>query len=135
MDAPTLADRRLLKRSATATIGVPKGVRTLQDTTSGSVAADPLDTYQDKTRIGLVKTMTISYFKTHISEELRKVRKGASILICDRDTPIAEVVPYRAEPPILKVRQPRLTPFTAPRPAFKIDHDPVDYLLEDRETR
>jgi antitoxin (DNA-binding transcriptional repressor) of toxin-antitoxin stability system len=118
-----------------AAIGVPKDVRALQDTTSGGVAADPLDIHTDKTRIGLVKTMTISYFKAHISEELRKVRKGARILICDRDTPIAEVVPYRAEPPILKVRQPRLAPFTVPRPTFKIDHDPVDYLLEDRETR
>ena len=79
--------------------------------------------------------MTISYFKAHISEELRKVRKGARILISDRETPIAEVVPYRAEPPILSVQRPRLTPFTIPRSTFKIDHDPVEYLREDRETR
>jgi antitoxin (DNA-binding transcriptional repressor) of toxin-antitoxin stability system len=112
-----------------------RGAQTPPGYSFGGVAANPLDIHQDKTRIGLVKTMTISYFKAHISEELRKVRKGARILIRDRDTPIAEVVPYRAEPPILNVRQPRLTPFTVPRPTFKIDHDPVDYLLEDRETR
>jgi len=40
-------------------------------------------------------TITISFFKAHISEQLRKVRKGARIIISDRDTPIAEVVPYR----------------------------------------
>jgi antitoxin (DNA-binding transcriptional repressor) of toxin-antitoxin stability system len=65
------------------------------------------------TEIGLVKTMTISYFKAHISEELRKVRKGARIVISDRDNPIAEVVPYRIEPAALAVRQPRIAPFAA----------------------
>jgi prevent-host-death family protein len=87
------------------------------------------------TEIGLIKTIKISYFKAHISEELRKVRKGARIVISDRDTPIAEVVPYRIEPVTLSVRQPSLTPFVAPRPSFKIDHDPVEYLAEDRQTR
>jgi len=94
-----------------------------------------LDQNRDMTIIGLVKTMTISYFKAHISEELRKVRKGARILISDRDTPIAEVVPYRVEPGSLNVRQPRLTPFAVPPSKFRIDHDPLDYLLEDRGTR
>ncbi len=42
-----------------------------------------------------MKTMTISYFKAHISEQLRRVRKGARIVISDRDTPVAEVVEFR----------------------------------------
>jgi antitoxin (DNA-binding transcriptional repressor) of toxin-antitoxin stability system len=87
------------------------------------------------TEIGLMKTITISYFKAHISEELRKVRKGARIVICDRETPVAEVVPYRTEPVTLSVRQPRLAPFVAPRPSFKIDHDPVEFLIEERRSR
>jgi len=87
------------------------------------------------TEIGLVKTITISYFKAHISEELRKVRKGARIIISDRDNPIAEVVPYRTEPAAVSVRQPRIAPFAVPRPRFKIEHDPLEYLLEDREKR
>jgi prevent-host-death family protein len=94
-----------------------------------------LDVQIDMTEIGLVKTITISYFKAHISEELRKVRRGARIIISDRDTPIAEVVPFKAVPELLSIRQPRVTPFLAPRPDFKIDHDPMDYLTEDREKR
>jgi len=94
-----------------------------------------LDVLTDMTEIGPVKTVTISYFKAHISEELRKVRKGARIIISDRDTPIAEVIPFRTAPAPLGVRQPQITPFTAPRPTFKIDHDPLEYLLEDREKR
>ena len=82
-----------------------------------------------------MKTITISYFKAHISEELRKVRKGARIIISDRDTPIAEVIPFRTAPAALGVRQPQTTPFMAPRPTVKIDHDPLEYLLEDREKR
>ena len=92
-----------------------------------------LDVLKDMTEIGLVKTITISYFKAHISEELRKVRRGARIIISDRDTPIAEVVPFRTAPALLSVRQPQVTPFLVPRPTFKIDHDPLEYLLEDRE--
>jgi len=87
------------------------------------------------TEIGLVKTITISYFKAHISEELRKVRRGARIVISDRDTPIAEVVPFRTTPELLGVRQPQVTPFLVPSPTFKIDHDPLEYLREDRQKR
>ena len=87
------------------------------------------------TETGLVKTMTISYFKAHLSETLRRVRKGARILISDRETPIAEVVPFRNDPSALSIRQPRLMPFRAPRPSFRIDHDPLEYLLEDRQAR
>ena len=87
------------------------------------------------TEIGLVKTITISYFKAHISEELRKVRKGGRIIVSDRDIPIAEVIPFRTAPEPLNVRQPLVTPFQVPGAAFKIDHDPLEYLLEDREKR
>ena len=94
-----------------------------------------LDLRSDMTEFGLMKTMTISYFKAHISEQLRRVRKGARIIISDRDSPIAEVVPYRQETPRLVVRPPLVTPFKAPKPSFKIDHDPVEYLTEEREKR
>jgi antitoxin (DNA-binding transcriptional repressor) of toxin-antitoxin stability system len=94
-----------------------------------------LDIANDMTEIGLVKTIIISYFKAHISEELRKVRKGARIIISDRDNPIAEVVPYRTEPAAVSLRQPQVTPFAVPRPTFKIEHDPLEFLLEDREKR
>jgi prevent-host-death family protein len=94
-----------------------------------------LDLCGKVTEIGLMKTMTISYFKAHISEQLRKVRKGARIVISDRDTPIAEVLPYRPESTSISVRGPLVTPFAAPPSSFKIDHDPIEYLLEDRGRR
>jgi len=79
-----------------------------------------------------MKAMTISYFKAHISEQLRKVRKGARIVISDRDSPVAQVVPYRQETQRLVVRPPLVTPFKAPKPSFKIDHDPVEFLIESK---
>jgi prevent-host-death family protein len=83
-----------------------------------------------------MKTITISFFKAHISEQLKKVRKGARIVISDRDTPIAEVVPYRIGPaPKVTVREPRLAPFSIPKSTIKIAHDPLEYLMEDRGLR
>jgi prevent-host-death family protein len=94
-----------------------------------------LDHDYDMTIIGHVKTMTISHFKAHLSEELRKVRRGARLVISDRDTPIAEVVPYRTGPALLDIRAPRVTPFNVPRSTLRIEHDPLEYLLEERATR
>ena len=94
-----------------------------------------LDLIRYMTTMGHVKTITISYFKAHLSEELRKVRRGARLLISDRSTPIAEVVPYRTQPERLPIRPPRVVPFRAPRSTIRIDHDPVEYLLEDRGAR
>ncbi len=95
----------------------------------------PLDVEANMTEFGLMKTMTISYFKAHISEQLRRVRKGARIVISDRDTPIAEVVPYKPQASSLVIRAPLVTPFKAPRASFRIDHDPLEYLEEERRKR
>lgn len=90
----------------------------------------------EMTYSGLMKTMTISFFKAHISEQLRKVRRGARLVISDRDTPIAEVVPYQEEQKVaLPVRDPRSAPFELPRPTVKIDHDPLEFLMDDRNLR
>jgi antitoxin (DNA-binding transcriptional repressor) of toxin-antitoxin stability system len=94
-----------------------------------------VDHIQEKTYYGLMKTMTISAFKTHISEELRRVRKGGSLVITDRETPIAEVRPIQAaQAPKLVIREPTI-PFTIPRLDATIDQDPLEYLLEDRSRR
>jgi prevent-host-death family protein len=83
-----------------------------------------------------MKTITISFFKAHISEQLKRVRKGARIVISERETPIAEVVPYSAAgETALEVRSPVRTPFVVPKSPVRIDHDPVEYLTEDRASR
>lgn len=40
---------------------------------------------------------TISQLKNHLSEYLRKVRAGATVLICDRDQPVARLEGLESE--------------------------------------
>lgn len=95
-----------------------------------------IDLCANMTHYGLMKTITISAFKAHLSAELRKVRRGGRVVISDRDTPIAEVVPFRGEDtPTLGIRLPDAVPFEIPRSSLRIEHDPVAYLLEDRARR
>ncbi len=81
-----------------------------------------------------METITISGFKAKISEQLRKVRAGASILIADRETPIALVSPI-AEEPRARIRKPKVEKFAPLPPPSSIKYDPLDYLFEDREAR
>ena len=41
-----------------------------------------------------MKRAKVSEFKTHLSSYLAEVRGGASIIVCDRNTPIARLGPY-----------------------------------------
>ena len=85
------------------------------------------------TYYGLVKTSSISYFKAHISQELRSVRAGERIIIMDRDIPVAEVIPHREESR-LAVRQ-RTRNLAFRRLSFKTERDPLVELLDDRANR
>jgi len=46
----------------------------------------------------------IAAFKSKLSAHLRSVRRGNELVIKDRDTPIARLVPYRNRRPRLQVR-------------------------------
>jgi antitoxin (DNA-binding transcriptional repressor) of toxin-antitoxin stability system len=80
-----------------------------------------------------MKTMNISYFKAHISQELRAVRNGETLIIKDRDIPVADVVPHTEEP-VLTVRSPtkKLSFQTL---SFNVQKDPLSFLREDRGKR
>jgi prevent-host-death family protein len=86
-----------------------------------------------------VMTMTqvgIAELKARLSEYLRSVRRGRSITVLDRDTPVARVVPY-IEEQVLRVREPRgrvasLQQVALP-PPLSIDLDVVELLLEERQ--
>ena len=80
-----------------------------------------------------MKTTNISYFKAHISQELRSVRSGEHIIIMDRDIPVAEVTPY-AEKPNLPVRLPKKK-MTFRSLGFTVEKDPLEILMEDRGKR
>jgi prevent-host-death family protein len=82
-----------------------------------------------------MKQVRIAELKARLSEYLRAVRRGETIFVLDRDTPIAQIVPIR-ERHMLRVRKP--APGTPPpnrirrlKP-LKLDIDIVRILLEDR---
>lgn len=41
-----------------------------------------------------MKKALVSELKTHLSAYLAEVRRGRSIVVCDRATPIARLIPY-----------------------------------------
>ncbi len=86
-----------------------------------------------------IMTMTdvkIAQLKAKLSEHLRRVRRGHTLTILDRDTPVARVVPYE-EPGPLRVREPpsggsELHAVPLP-PPLALDLDIVDLLIEERQ--
>jgi len=78
----------------------------------------------------------IADLKGHLSEHLRRVRKGHELTVYDRNEPVARIVPY-AERGILVVREPvrsyrTLRDVPSP-PPVTLAIDPVELLLEDRK--
>ena len=73
-------------------------------------------------------TVRIAYLKARLSEHLRSVRKGRTLTVLDRDTPVARIVPYAAEPMEVRRATRRLRDVRLPpRPAA--DTDSVAILL------
>jgi prevent-host-death family protein len=77
----------------------------------------------------------IADLKAHLSEHLRKVRGGRTITILDRDTPVAQIVPYEADRP-LEVRRASRKPgdLRLPPPPAR-PTDSLSILLKDRSSR
>lgn len=81
-----------------------------------------------------MKTVGIADLKARLSEHLRLVRKGRSLTVVDRDTPVARLVPYASE--ALEVRRATRRPkdlVLPPPPVHRTDS--VSVLLEDRRRR
>jgi prevent-host-death family protein len=81
-----------------------------------------------------MKTVGIAELKARLSEHLKLVRKGRILTVLDRNTPVAQIVPYAGDAleirgAIRQVRQLRLPP----RPAKATDSLAV--LLDDRRRR
>jgi len=82
-----------------------------------------------------MKEVRIAELKARLSEYLRAVRRGETIAVLDRETPVARIVPVRG--PALRVRKP--APGT-PRPnrvplprSANLNVDVVRLLLEERQ--
>jgi prevent-host-death family protein len=79
----------------------------------------------------------IAALKARLSEYLRRVRRGRTVTVLDRQTPVARIVPYSMEAPALTVRAPvpgapRLRDVPLP-PPLETDLDIVALLLEERQ--
>lgn len=83
-----------------------------------------------------MKQVRIAELKARLSEYLRFVRRGETVAVLDRETPVAQIVPVRARS-ALRVRKPAPgTPapnrVPLPKPA-KLPVDVVQLLLEERQ--
>ena len=83
-----------------------------------------------------MKQVRIAELKARLSEYLRAVRRGETIAVLDRETPVAPIVPVHNRP-ALHVRKPAAgTPppgrIKVPR-IRRLDVDVVELLLEERQ--
>jgi len=82
----------------------------------------------------VMTSIGIAELKARLSEHLRSVKKGRTITVLDRNTPVARIVPYAAEP--LEIRRATRRPrdlALPPPPAAPTDS--LSVLLEDRRRR
>lgn len=76
----------------------------------------------------------IADLKARLSEHLKAVRKGRTITVLDRDTPVARIVPY--EPEVLEVRRATRHARDLPLPPpLATPTDSLAIILEDRARR
>ena len=82
-----------------------------------------------------MSSVRIADLKARLSEHLRAVRRGRTLTVLDRDTPIARIVPYDESEP-LKVRRATRKPreLALPAPPAK-PTDSLTVLLQDRASR
>ncbi len=80
----------------------------------------------------------VGELKAKLSAYLRRVRQGESVVVMNRDIPVARIVPETDRPNALAVREPRgkhLRPRDVPLPRLpKISTDVVKLLLDDRNS-
>ena len=86
-----------------------------------------------------VHEVNVAKFKAHMGKYLRSVRRGKELIVLDRETPVARIVPYLEDVPLqYEVREP-LIPFrdVLKRKRFrkKVSVDSLTFLLEERGSR
>jgi antitoxin (DNA-binding transcriptional repressor) of toxin-antitoxin stability system len=82
----------------------------------------------------VMKTVRIADLKSRLSEHLRSVRKGRTLTVLDRDTPIARIVPYSPEPVEIRRATRRPRDLELPPPPVSAT-DSLAVLLDDRRRR
>jgi prevent-host-death family protein len=77
----------------------------------------------------------IADLKAHLSQHLRKVRAGRTLTVVDRDTPVAQIIPYDPGSPLeirRATRKPRDLPLPPPTSSAT---NSLSVLLQDRASR
>lgn len=103
------------------------------DSRVGSILALVTSSSHNRT----MKEVRIAELKARLSEYLRAVRRGETIAVLDRETPVAQIVPVR-DRATLRIRKPTIgTPrpnrVPLPRPS-RLKIDVVQLLLEERQS-
>lgn len=82
-------------------------------------------------------TVRIAELKARLSEHLRAVRRGRTVTVLDRETPIARIVPYSEPRPRLTLLKPHLRWSDArrlpPMQPLPSTVDALSALLEERQ--
>lgn len=80
----------------------------------------------------------IAHLKTHLSSYLKKVRAGEEVVVTDRDTPIARVIPFEKpheELIIIPAKRPLKDWVKIKVRPAPMGTDSLRALMEDREDR
>ncbi len=81
-----------------------------------------------------MSNVRIAELKARLSEHLRSVRNGTTLTVLDRDTPVARIVPYAAQPlEIRKAKRSLRDLKLPPKPSRRTNS--VAVLVEDRRRR
>ena len=81
-----------------------------------------------------MKTVGIADLKARLSEHLKSVRRGRTLTVLDRQTPVARIVPYAADPVDVRRATRRLRDLKLPPPPAGAT-DSLSVLLDDRRRR
>ena len=82
-----------------------------------------------------MSSVRIADLKARLSEHLRAVRRGRSLTVLDRDTPIARIVPYDESEPLRVRRATRKPRELVLRRGRSRPTDSLAVLLQDRASR
>ena len=98
-----------------------------------------LDNVTTDGHLMVMKAVGVAELKGNLSKHLRAVRRGHPLVVLDRNTPVAQIIPYPEGETALPVRRPAVGA-TKPSqlrwpPPLKLRHDPVALLLQDRIDR
>jgi prevent-host-death family protein len=82
-----------------------------------------------------MKGVGIADLKARLSEHLRSVRRGRTLTVLDRQTPVARIVPIAADPVEVRRATRRLRDLAPAPPAPARSTDSLAVLLDDRRRR